>query len=99
MAKFLEFLQASSAPAAAVIIFFAYRLLRLSLEASVRQRVDSRARKGNFKLACAYVAVLLLAAVCVALLIQPLLQARAPRADSTFERADRAAPQDRLLKL
>lgn len=99
MAKFLEFLQASSAPAGAIVIFFAYRLLRLSLEASVRQRVDSRARKVNFKLACAYVAVLLLAAVCVALLIQPLLGARAPHADSTTERADRSASRDRLLKL
>lgn len=71
MGKLLEFLPASAA-IAAVIILPIYRLLRLPLAASVGPRVCARTRWKNFGLACAYVAVLLVAIFCSAFFVQML---------------------------
>jgi NADH:ubiquinone oxidoreductase subunit 6 (subunit J) len=100
VAKLFEFLQASSASVAVVIVFCIYRLLRFSLEASIRQHASARTRWNNFGLACAYVVVVLLATLCVVLLIKPLLSAQHANADhNTAEQPDRAATRDRTLKL
>ncbi len=75
MGKLHESLPTSPLPASVILISVVsiYRLLRLCLEAPIRPRVSARARRENSRLAVAYVAVLLVATLCVVFLIKTLV--------------------------
>ena len=99
LAQFLRVLQVAPVPA---VIFLIFLLVRLPLQASVTQQVSARTRWERFRLAVAYVALFLVAALVVVLLIQPLVRAHAQHEDAdpiTIEQPSRTAPLDRLLKL
>jgi len=67
--RILEILAGSQAALPAAVLFIVYRLLRLSLSASLGERVGPRTRRQYLLVAAAHIAMLLVALLVVVTLV------------------------------